>query len=321
MDVAGNGRNHCALMNTIPASLPSSATNGLIAASVTAFHSDGSLNLDFVAPMADFLSRRGVVGVFVNGTTGEAPSLSIEEREKQAEAWRVALPAGMKMFVHLGACALPDARRLAKHAASIGADAVAAMPPGFFRPAGVREVVSWCAEIASVVPDLPFYYYHIPVMNGVQLRVRNFLEEASSIIPNLAGVKYTFEGLDDFLLCREFEGGRFDMLWGRDEMLLAALAVGATSAVGSTYNIASPLYNKIIEAFQCGDLSLARKMQADSCRLIVQMQKTGSFFSALKHLLAMQGLPILPLVRNPLPQVAVKAIPGIEQFSEYLQAD
>lgn len=283
-------------------------TQGLIAAPPTAFRADGGIDLGVVAPLARHLQRQGVVGVFVNGTTGEGMSLSVEEREELAAEWRKELPAGMKLFVHVGHNSVAECVRLARHAQAIGADATATMAPGFFKPSGVAGLVEWCAPIAAAAPGLPFYFYHMPSMNGVNASIAEFLPRAAERIPNLAGIKFTFEAMGDFLAAQRVDGGRFDVLWGRDEMLLGALAMGAEGGVGSTYNAIAPLYLKLIEAFRRGDMATARDLQAQSIAFIDSLVVTGNFFAALKAVLRAQGVPITPAVRLPLAPVDEKKL-------------
>ena len=293
-------------------------TVGLIAAPPTAFQSDGEIDLAAVGPLAAHLQRQGVAGVFVNGTTGEGPSLSSEEREALAAEWRRAWPRELRLFVHVGHNSLPEARRLARHAQAVGADAIAALAPGFFRPAGVEALAAWCAEVAAAAPACPFYYYHMPAMTGVQVNVAAFLEHAAERIPTLAGVKFTYEAMADFLLCQRLRNGRFDVLWGRDEMLLGALATGATGAVGSTYNVIAPLFLRLLAAFRAGDHEQARSLQAAAVGFIDRLVASGNFFAALKMALVLQGVPISPAVRAPLLPLA----DGVaEPLRTALQAD
>jgi len=275
-------------------------TQGLIAAPPTGFHPDGAIDLDVIAPLAQHMQRQGVVGVFVNGTTGEGLSLSTEERERLAAEWRKALPAGMKLFVHVGHHSLVESARLARHAQAIGADAIATLAPGFFKPVGIDGLVEWCVPIAAAAPNLPFYFYHIPSMNGVHAAMARFLPCAATRIPTLAGIKFTFEAMSDYHEALRLDNGRFDVLWGRDEMLLSALATGATGGVGSTYSVIAPLYLELIAAFQCGDLEAARDYQAQSIAFINRLVASGNFFAALKAELRAQGVPIAPAVRLPL---------------------
>ena len=274
-------------------------TQGLVAAPPTGFTEDGALDMAVVAPLATHLERQGLVGVFVNGTTGEGSSLTVEERETLAAEWRRTLPPRLRLFIHVGHNCIEDACRLARHAQAIKADATACIAPFFFKPEGMDQLVAWCAAVAGAAPGVPFYYYHMPAKSGVTPKIAQFIEAAAQCIPNFAGVKFTFEALDDFLESLRLAGGRYDLLWGRDEMLLSALAVGAGGGVGSTYNIAAPLYLRIIESFEAGDFAQAREWQARAVELIQTMKQSGNFFSVIKAILRAQGVPITPVVRPP----------------------
>jgi len=288
-------------------------TQGLIAAPPTGFLADGSIDLAVVPPLAEHLHRQGLAGVFVNGTTGEGLSLTTAERETLALAWRKALPAPMRLIVHVGHTCLAESRGLAAHAQRIGADAVATIPPIFYKPAGIDELIASCAAIAEAAPELPFYYYHIPSMTGVSIAVAPFLEAAVERIPNLAGAKFTFESLYDYIGCIRACDGRFDVLWGRDEMLLGALATGAQGAVGSTYNVMAPIFIKLIDAFRNGDLDRARALQARATTTILDLGSRGCMFASLKVLLREQGVPIDTRMRLPIvaPEASLRGLPSM----------
>ncbi len=273
-------------------------TEGLIAATFTPFAADGSVNVGVVPSYAEHLRAQGVAGVFVNGTTGEGLSLSLAERETLAEAWK-AKAKGLKVFVHVGHNALPDARQLAAHAESIGADAIATVAPSFFKP-GLDALVEWCAAVASAAPHTPFYLYHMPSMSGVNVSMAAFLRRAAPRIPTLAGIKFTYENLMDYMEALRLDGGRFDVLFGRDEILLAALALGARGAVGSTYNYAAAPYLETMRAFAAGDLAAARDAQARAQALVDILVESGDGIvcgKAMMPLLA--GIDCGP-VRSPL---------------------
>ncbi len=255
-------------------------TAGLIAAPFTPMHPDRSVNLDAIEGYANWLRSDGVVGAFICGTTGEGMSLTIEERKKIAERWMSVAPRGLRIIVHVGHSTLAECKTLAAHAAAIGADSTSCLAPFFFKPNGVAGLVDWCEQVASAAPKLPFYFYHIPSMTGVSLQVSEFLQLASNRIPNLAGVKYTFEDVEDCTRCLQLENGRFDVLFGRDEMLLTALGFGARGAVGSTYNFASPIYRALIGAYDRGDLSKAAELQALAVRMINVLVAAGPFPTA-----------------------------------------
>ncbi len=250
---------------------------GLIAAPFTPMHNDGSLNLELIPQYYETLKANGVTGAFICGSTGEGVSMSLIEKKAVAEAWAACTKDDADFIVMplLGGTSLIDCKELALHAREIGLDAVSFTAPFYFKPANVEMLAKCCAEVASAVPDIPFYYYHIPVLTGVGFPMYDLLKAVDGLIPNFAGVKYTHEDFMDFLSCVNFKNGKYDMLWGRDENMLPALAVGAKASVGSTFNYAAPLYYNLIDAFNSGDLTKAQLLQQQSIDMIRLLGKYG----------------------------------------------
>ncbi|MCP5523066.1 MAG: dihydrodipicolinate synthase family protein [Verrucomicrobiales bacterium] len=272
---------------------------GLIAAPHTPLKAEGSLNLDAVEPLAAHLLCNGITGVFVAGTTGEGHLLTVDERMNLARRWKAVLQGTtMKLIVHVGHNCLEDARTLAAAAESAGADAIGALAPSYFRPATVPDLVDCCAAIAAAAPSTPFYYYDIPTWTGVTLPADDFLAQAAERIPTLAGIKYTNPDMARFQRCLRHAGGRFNILHGTDEALLAGLALGARGAVGSTYNFAAPIYHRLMQAFAGGDLETARAEQERSVRLVQTIARYG-YMAAAKAVMGMVGVECGP-VRLPL---------------------
>ncbi len=275
---------------------------GLVAAPFTPMNADCTVNLDIIEQQARLLQRNNVVGVFICGTTGEGLSLTIGERMEIMTRWAEVAGGEMTLIAQVGHNSIIEARSLAAHARQVGFDAVGAMPPIFFKPRTVDELVAWCADIAGAA-DLPFYYYHIPSMTGVDFAIADFLNAAKDKIPNLAGAKFTYENLADYAACLAADDGRFDMLFGRDEMLLAGLALGAKGAIGSTYNFAAGLYADIIDAFAKSDLQTARTLQQKSIEMIKAIAQTPcGFLPASKSIMKMLNLDLGP-VRPPLQNI------------------
>jgi N-acetylneuraminate lyase len=282
-----------------------SILSGLIAAPYTPFRPDGELALDVIPRLAALLARNGVSGAFVCGTTGEGHSLTTEERRRVVEAWRQAVPSGLKLVVHVGHLSLGESCALARHAQEIGVDAIATIAPNFFKPPGATELVAWCQQVAAAAPALPFYYYHMPAMTGVAISVTDFLAEADGKIPSLVGVKFTHEDLMDYSRAGEVAGGRYAMLFGRDEILLAGLCLGAVGAVGSTYNFAAPLFLRLMRAFAAGDLETARREQARARDFITVLHRHGGLVAG-KMVMKLIGIDCGP-VRLPLRQPGAAA--------------
>jgi N-acetylneuraminate lyase len=271
---------------------------GLMAAPHTPMKENGDIHFDQVHLQADHLVKTGVRGAFVCGTTGECQSLTIQERKQLAEAWVSANAGRLVLNVHVGTNSARESAELARHAQKIGADAFSASAPCFFKPASNQELVEYQAEVASGAPDLPFYHYHIPVFSGYSQPVAPFLKIASGKIPNLVGVKYSNPDLADLLACRTGENSRFEVLFGCDEMLLGALAMGVRGAVGSTYNLAANWYLEMMAAVTNGNLALAQGMQQRSVALVRLMNEHGGIASS-KAMMGALGVECGP-VRTPL---------------------
>ncbi len=272
----------------------------LIAAPFTPFSADGSLNPEVVQQQAELLVAGGADGAFVCGTTGESMSLAVEERIELAKRWVDAAASQLPVIVHVGHTALPDCRMLAAHAQQIGASAIAVMAPCFFKPAAVDDLVEFCRQVAAAAPGLPFYYYHIPGMTGVAVAMADFLRAADGKIPTLAGLKYSHNDLQDLSACLRLFDGRYEVLFGMDQILLAAMSLGVRGAVGSTYNCMTPLYRRIERSFADGDLEAAAREQARSMEFVSTCLGFGpAAFAAFKAVMKVVGVDCGP-VRPPL---------------------
>ena len=268
--------------------------SGLIAATHTPFDDRGDLNLAIVEKQAERLHADGVTGVFVGGTTGESQSLSLNERLALTRQWcDVLRGSSLKLLVHVGSNCLGDSRTLASQGESLGVAGIAAVAPSYFKPKSAESLVACCELIASAAPGTPFYYYDIPSMTGLTVPLPEFLDRAALTISAFAGLKYSNPDLLTFQLLVNRQEGRFDVPWGTDEFLLAALALGATCAVGSSYNFAGRLSNRILAAFARGDLATAKAEQYRSAQIIDVLIRHG-FMASGKALMAMLGINVGP---------------------------
>jgi N-acetylneuraminate lyase len=276
-------------------------TKGLIAAPFTPMNSDGSLNLKVIPDYAARLKKDKLKGVFICGTTGEGMLMTNEERKKLAEKWIPEQTENFKVIVHVGTTSSKQSFQLANHAEKIGAYAVGCMGPSFLSPGNIEELVDFCKEAASGSPDLPFYYYHIPSVSGVRLPMAGFIETAKQKIPNLAGIKFTDNNFTDMMQCLRLDNGKWDILHGYDELLLAGLAYGVKGAIGSTYNFMAPFYYDIISDFEKGDMKAAGEKQAQSLRVVEILNKYGGSIAAGKAFMKKKNIdcgPCRPPIKN-----------------------
>ena len=250
---------------------------GLVAAPFTPMDKYGNLNPDLIEGYYEFLEKNGIAGAFINGSTGEGASLTQKEKQLQATRWADCYKSkGTVRIINLvGGTSYHECIENALFSYEAGMSAIAILAPYYYKPADETQLAEFCALIGESVPRLPVYFYHIPELTGVNLPMIGFLEKISSILPNFAGIKYTQEDFMDFSLCLNFRDGAYDLLWGRDECLLPALVLGCRGAVGSTYNYAAPLYHKLINAFDEGNLAEAGRLQQLSVDIIRLLGKYG----------------------------------------------
>ncbi len=289
---------------------------GIIPAPHTPIYSDGSLWYEVIPDYVNWLLDQNVRAVFVGGSTGESMSLSTQERMELVDAWIDASDGRLPVIVHVGHTSVPDCQAMAEHAAKVGAIGIGAMGPCYFKPTRADDLVDFCAEVASAAPSLPFFYYHIPSMTGVNVRMIDFLRAAQGRIPTLAGLKYTHDDAMDFAQCLRYMDGKYTCIWGKDEVMMTALAMGATSFIGSTYNYMSPLYHRLIAAFHAGDLETARLEQSRSASIVEILLRYGPT-PASKAVLGLCGMDVGP-ARLPLRALSDGEIEAIRKAVEEL---
>ncbi|XP_071292086.1 N-acetylneuraminate lyase isoform X3 [Agelaius tricolor] len=295
----------CSHENTPKNSMaPRKKLKGLVAATITPMTPDGKINLPVIRQYVDYLvNEQNVKNVFVNGTTGEGLSLSIQERKQLAEEWMCQGKDKLDhVIIHVGALNLPECQELARHAAAIGADGIAVIAPFFFKPTNKDELVAFMQKVASEAPEVPFYYYHIPPLTGVKIRVEELLDGIKAQIPTFQGVKFSDTDLLDLAQCiHKNETGEFEFLYGVDEQLLGALALGANGAVGSTYNYLGRQTNLMLQAFAKPDFALAQQYQFLTGEFLNFVIKLGFGVAQTKAVMtSVSGIPMgpprLPLV-------------------------
>jgi N-acetylneuraminate lyase len=278
---------------------------GIVPAVFTPLHPDGSLNLSQVVPIVERLVSQHASALYVCGATGEGVSLTREERMAVAESYIQAAAGRLPVIVQVGHDSLREACLLAAHAQSAGANAISAILPGFFKVDRLELLLDCLGEICTAAPGLPFYYYHIPRLTAARFDVVELLSQGGAKLPALRGVKYSDFTVFELQACVELENGRFNILFGSDEMLLSGLAGGAQGAVGTTYSFALPLYQRIFSAFKLGQIGQAQRLQGLSVQMlrILNGYATASTnLPAMKSIMKLVGLDCGPL-RLPLPSL------------------
>ena len=236
---------------------------GMVAATFTPLDENGDVNLSVIDKYADWIASTPIKGIFVCGTTGEFSSLTIDERKLILEKWLVSARKRFKVIAHVGSNCQRSAMELARHAAQVGADAIASIAPSFFKPGTVDELVDFFAPICHSAAGLPFYYYN---------------------------TKFTHNNLMEMGVCIELEQHRFEVLHGYDEILISGLAMGAVAGVGSTYNYIPNVYQAIFDSMKMNDLETARHNQIKSIRTVEVIIKYGGGVRGGKAIMKLIGI-------------------------------
>lgn len=259
---------------------------GIFPALLTPFNEDESINFDALKQLVNRLIAQGVKGFYVDGSTGEAFLLTIEERKQLIRAVAEYAKGKCTLIAQIGSIALPDAIELARCAESAGYDAISSVPP-FYYKFSFAEIKRYYFAIADAV-DLPMIIYNVPIYTGVSFtaeQMAEFLQDDRFI-----GVKHTSS---DYFALRQFRSAFTDkvMLNGFDEMLLAGLSLGANGAIGSTYNFMPEKFIRIYQLFNEGKIEEAVCVQEEADRIIAALCKVG-VMQGEKAILTKLGVPM-----------------------------
>lgn len=278
----------------------------ILCASFTPMFPDGTVNWNRIPDLFNHAVEAHANGIFLNGTTGECMSLSLQERLQLVEKWmqvrKESEANNFKIFVHVGSSNLLEAAQMAEHAQEQGADGFAMVPTFYFRPKTLQELIDQCEYIASAAPQIPFYFYNIPSLTGVNFPLISFLELAVRKIPNFGGIKNSFTDLVDYQHCLHFAKGKYALYWGTDEAFMMLHTGGNRHYVGSTYNYMNSLYLKMIEAISKGDSETVLQLEGEADAIYKIILAYNNIISG-KEIMRFIGVDCGP-VRRPLKQLS-----------------
>ncbi|MBZ0294553.1 MAG: dihydrodipicolinate synthase family protein [Anaerolineae bacterium] len=259
---------------------------GIIPALVTPFENSGEFNERVFRELIQFMLSTEVDGFYVTGGTGEGLLLDPEERRHILEVALDEVDGRVPIIAHVGAVATHTAADLAAHASSVGAAAIAAIPP-IYVGADLQGIKEHYRQIAVAAGEVPVWLYYVPHATGVTLTSKTFSELMD--IPNVRGVKYTSHNLYEMHNIIELAKGRdFTVISGPDEMCLPALIMGATGAIGTTYNIMPGQFVKLYRAYVSGDMEAAKTLQYQANQVINALL-TVPTIAAIKAVLTRMG--------------------------------
>lgn len=240
---------------------------GIMPALVTPLDENERVKVDVLHSLIGYLTDKGADGFYVGGATGEGLALRPEERKILAEESVKAIGGRCPCIIQVASTDFNTATELAKHAESIGADAISATPPLFF---GYDEddVYNYYKRLAESV-HIPLMIYYNP---GAGFKFNAKIAARMFEVDNITAIKWTSSDYYEMIRLKDLTQGEMNIINGPDEMLLMGLSAGADGGIGTTYNFMMPTIKAVYEYFTKGDMEKAKEMQNKADRAISELK-------------------------------------------------
>lgn len=291
---------------------------GVIPAFYACYDENGNISPEGVQSLTRYFVEKGVKGVYVNGSSGECIYQSVEDRKIVLENVMKAADGKLTVINHVACNNTKDSMELAKHAESLGVDAIAAIPPIYFR-LPEHAIAKYWNDISSAAPNTDFVIYNIPQLAGVALTMGLFAEMRRN--PNVIGVKNSSMPVQDIQMFKQAAGEDYIIFNGPDEQFISGLAIGAEGGIGGTYGAMPELYLKLFQRVKSGDLAAALEIQDDCCRIISKLcSGHGNMYAMIKEVLRRMDGPDCGSVRAPLAELAEGDYPIADECVSMIKA-
>ena len=268
---------------------------GIIPAFYACYDAEGKINPAAVRELTKFYIDKGVQGLYVGGSSGECIYQSVAERKLVLEEVMAVARGKLTIIAHIACNNTADSQELARHAESLGVDAIASIPPIYFK-LPPHAIAKYWNDMSAAAPNTDFIIYNIPQLAGVSLSVPLLKEMLRN--PNVLGVKNSSMPTQDIQMWRDEGAIVFN---GPDEQLISGLVMGAVGGIGGTYGAMPELYVELYRCVKAGELAKALEIQNDCCRIIYKMcSGHGNMYGMIKEILRLLGGPDCGSVRLPL---------------------
>ncbi len=274
---------------------------GIFPAFYACYDDEGNVSSERTKQLVEFLIEKGVNGLYVGGSSGECIYLSKEERKQTLEAVMEVAKGRIAIIAHVACNNTKDSCELASHAESLGVDAIATIPPIYFR-LPEKAIAKYWNDISAAAPNTDYIIYNIPQLAGVALTLSLFDEMLKN--PRVVGVKNSSMPIQDIQMFKrqaKLSGREVVVFNGPDEQFVGGRLIGADGGIGGTYGVMPELFVKLDELLKAGDFENAGKLQDDIDEVIYTMCSTkGNMYATAKA--ALKKLAGLELggVRAPL---------------------
>ena len=293
---------------------------GIIPALYACYEDDGSISVERTKVLTQWFIDQGVQGLYVGGSSGECIYQSKEERKAVLEAVMEVAKGKITIIAHIACNNTADSQELAAHAESLGVDAIASIPPIYFK-LPPHAIAKYWNDMSAAAPNTDFIIYNIPVLAGVALTVPLLNEMMKN--PKVVGVKNSSAATQDIQMWRD-EGIKknreFVVFNGPDEQLISGLVMGATGGIGGTYGAMPKLYVELYRCVKAGEMDKALQIQNDCCRIIYKLcSGTGNMYGMIKESLRRMGCPDCGSVRAPLAELVEADFPIVDECVAMIQ--
>ncbi len=271
---------------------------GIIPAFYACYDERGEISPERVQAFTEHLINKGVKGLYVGGSSGECIYQGVAERKLLLENVMAVAKGKITIIAHVACNNTKDSMELAAHAESLGVDAIASIPPIYFK-LPEHAIAKYWNDISSAAPNTDFVIYNIPQLAGVALTMSLFKEMLKN--PKVVAVKNSSMPVQDIQMFKMEGGEGFTVFNGPDEQLVSGLAMGADGGIGGTYAVMPELYLKIFKLAKEGDFKKALEIQ-NACDAIIYAMCAchGNLYAVMKEILRIREGIDIGNVRNPL---------------------
>ena len=271
---------------------------GILPAFYACYEDNGEVSKERSKALVRYFIEAGVQGLYVNGSSGECIYLSVEDRKKILEAVMEEAKGKLRIIAHVACNNTKDSVELAKHAESLGVDAIAAIPPIYFRLPSYSIAEYW-NTISAAAANTDFIIYNIPQLAGVSLSKELFMEMKKN--PRVIGVKNSSMPVQDIQNYKAWGGEDFVVFNGPDEQFIGGRSMGACAGIGGTYGAMPELFLKMNALFKENRIEEARKIQFAINEIITLLcSGHGNMYAMIKEVLKLRKGLNVGSVRSPL---------------------
>lgn len=290
---------------------------GVIPAFYACYDENGEISQERVKSLVQYFIDKGVKGIYVNGSSGECIYQSVEDRKQIIEAVMEVVKGKLTVINHVACNNTKDSIELAKHSESVGVDAIAAIPPIYFKLPEYSIAAYWNA-MSEAAPNTDFIIYNIPQLAGVALTGSLYATMRQN--PRVIGVKNSSMPVQDIQMFVAAGGEDYIVFNGPDEQYLGGRLMGAEAGIGGTYGVMPDLFLKLESLIQERDLDTAKKLQYAINEVIYKMVSgKANMYAVAKEVLRLNEKLDLGSVRQPLEALAEGDLDVAKQAAVLIQ--